>query len=133
MNALHRTPEGRQFILDAKRHPDAFDASREPLRALRDLVVAAEALGFDGAWTPATSGAILTRAQEGLARLRYLFGDERPAEAAAYGPLREPGDLITALRHAVAEIHNPGTARAAGLDLLGMIDAALKPQFGEAF
>ena len=124
---LHKTPEGREFILDAKRDPDAFDASREPLRALRDLVVACEALGFDYGFADPADKAILARAQEGLTRLRYLFGDERAADAAAYGPLREPGDIITALRHARDELVKPGEAAAHGIHIFALIDAALKP------
>ena len=54
---------------------EAFDASKEPLRALRDLFVLIEAnvLLHSGEYE------ILDRARVGFDTLRALFGDDRPA------------------------------------------------------
>lgn len=78
---------------------DNFDATKEPLRALRDLVVAAESI-FDG---DNGEGALLDRARDGLDTLRRLFGDARPADQVAYGPMREPVAMtIRILKYAAA-------------------------------
>lgn len=66
--------------------PDAFDGAREPMRALRDLIVICEAT-----FTVDTGQiAALARAQAALTALRAIHGDTRPAEAIAEGHMREP-------------------------------------------
>lgn len=63
--------------------PNDFDASKEPLRALRDLIVACEMIfGGDNG-----EQRILDRAREGFTALRAHFGDHRPGEEIADGPL----------------------------------------------
>ena len=67
--------------------PDVFDPSTEPLRAIRDLIAINEDR-IDPLDTEAN--AILDRARAGFETLRGFFGDGRPNEAVAYGPLLEP-------------------------------------------
>lgn len=56
---------------------ETFDGAREPMRALRDLISAAEAAGWVG------DDDILSRARDGFTTLRNLFGDNRPADQIA--------------------------------------------------
>jgi len=68
---------------------DDFDATREPLRAIRDLINACE--GVFGA--DCGEDEILRRAQEGFTALRKLFGDNRTGEQIAEAQMREPGEM----------------------------------------
>jgi hypothetical protein len=69
---------------------DTFDPTREPLRAIRDLISAVEVMSL----VDREDEVILRRAQEAFGVLRKLFGDERPAEEIAYGPMIEPHNLL---------------------------------------
>ena len=64
-----------------------FDASIEPMRAIRDLISACE--GVFGA--DCGDDDILRRAQDGFTALRKLFGDNRPGEEIAFARMAEPG------------------------------------------
>lgn len=64
---------------------NAFNGAREPLRAIRDLIVFCEELVMT-----ADETAILERAQAALTTLRAIHGDARPAEDIAAGPMVEP-------------------------------------------
>jgi hypothetical protein len=72
---------------------ETFDATREPMRAIRDLIAQCEltALFID-------DFEVLERAQVAFTALRKLFGDERPAEEIADAAMIEPRDLRTALQ-----------------------------------
>lgn len=56
---------------------ETFDATREPLRAIRDLISMCEAYRDIDPQDNAT----IERAQEAFTALRRLFGDNRPNEA----------------------------------------------------
>ena len=73
---------------------ESFDAAKEPLRAIRDLVRECE-----GIFDEDNEQHVLERARVALAALRALFGDDRPSEEVAYGPLIEP--------HLVPELDRP--------------------------
>ncbi|MDP1866962.1 MAG: hypothetical protein Q8L13_11565 [Bradyrhizobium sp.] len=76
--------------------PD-FDGAREPMRALRDLIVECE--GMIGA---AGRGAdVLRRAQDAFAALRARSGDIRPAEDIAFAAMIEPGFGAKPVREAL--------------------------------
>ncbi|MDI1265010.1 MAG: hypothetical protein PS018_17305 [bacterium] len=63
-----------------------FNGASEPMRAIRDLISACEAVfGPD-----AEEQGILARAQAGFTTLRGLHGDTRPAEDIGQADLREP-------------------------------------------
>ncbi|HYM31831.1 MAG TPA: hypothetical protein VEU47_11050 [Candidatus Cybelea sp.] len=64
--------------------PGDFDGSREPLRALRDLIGDCECGAFEG------NPDVLRRAQDAFTALRALFGDVRPAEDIAFAKMIEP-------------------------------------------
>lgn len=64
-----------------------FDPRREPMRALRDLIVACESSDDFGLGAEAT---VLERAQSAFAMLRAIHGDTRPAEDVEAGPMIEP-------------------------------------------
>jgi len=70
-----------------------FDASREPMRAIRDLIGDCEAGAFEGG-----NPDVLRRAQEAFTALRALHGDTRPGEEIAFAPMREPKDIRGALQ-----------------------------------
>jgi hypothetical protein len=72
---------------------ETFDATKEPLRAFRDLVAACEGI-FGTDWPEEV--AVLERAQTALATLRARYGDARPNEDVAFGPLIEPPTLRVA-------------------------------------
>jgi len=67
---------------------DDFAATREPLRAIRDLISACE--GVFGA--DVGEDALLRRAQDGFTSLRKLFGDNRPGEEIAFAAMLEPSE-----------------------------------------
>ncbi len=65
---------------------DTFDATREPLRAICDLITFFEAISLaDDQQT-----AVLERAQTAFATLRKMFGDDRPNEVLTSELPREP-------------------------------------------
>lgn len=65
---------------------EVFDAAAEPMRAIRDLIVACEVVfGADNG-----EEQILERARLGFDTLRRLFGDHVAAEDCAHGPMVEP-------------------------------------------
>jgi hypothetical protein len=77
-----------------------FDATREPMRALRDLIVACECIFGPGT----EEQAVLRRAQDAFAALRAEFGDVRPSEAIAEAPMHEPRGMREALELSAAAL-----------------------------
>lgn len=68
--------------------PGDFDGAAEPMRALRDLISACEAVfGADNG-----EDQLLARAQAGFTTLRRLFGDTRTGEEIAFAETSEPGE-----------------------------------------
>lgn len=71
---------------------DDFDGAAEPMRAIRDLISACEAVfGAD-----CGEDAILRRARDGFGTLRKLFGDERAGEEIAEATMIEPNARVIA-------------------------------------
>ena len=65
---------------------DSFDAKREPMRAIRDLISACETVFGPHEYEQT----ILDRAREAFTVLRALHGDTRPGDAIADAAMREP-------------------------------------------
>jgi hypothetical protein len=79
---------------------DDFDGSAEPMRAIRDLISACEAVfGAD-----CGEDAILRRARDGFTTLRKLAGDERIGEEIAEAAMIEPKDLREPLQLTAAAL-----------------------------
>jgi hypothetical protein len=69
---------------------DHFDPTREPMRAIRDLIMLCELTISADHGGDAEEQAILECAQAGFTHIRKLFGDNRLAEQIAVGPMIEP-------------------------------------------
>jgi hypothetical protein len=78
-----------------------FDAAREPMRAIRDLIVACESVfGAD-----CGEDEILTRAQAGFSALRAEFGDMRPSDQIGeVAAMHEPRGMREALQLAAGAL-----------------------------
>ena len=85
---------------------DSFDAKREPMRAIRDLISAVE---LSGDFQPGEN-VFLDRARDGFTALRKLFGDERPGEEIAAAAMIEPKiasvpAVVKTLQQAAGALH----------------------------
>jgi hypothetical protein len=77
-----------------------YDPTREPLRAIRDLIEACEADGH-------MEGEALDNARAALAALRKIFGDDRPNEVLAFELPIEPAGALLAGIEAPLSRSNP--------------------------
>lgn len=80
---------------------EGFDGAREPMRALRDLIVACEASDYFGLGAEAD---MLDRARDAFAALRAEFGDKRPSEDIAEAVMHEPRGMREALELTAAAL-----------------------------